>query len=49
MLSFKKSLEIAIADKNQWFGCFIKANIQVISEKYSYMCRETKLTERRKK
>lgn len=43
-----KSLEIATADKNEYFGCFIKANIQVISEKYPYMCRETRLTKRRK-
>lgn len=43
-----KSLEIVIGEKEQCFVCFIKANIQAISEKYLYIYKETRLTEGRK-
>lgn len=32
-----KSLEIIIAEEEQYFGCFIKENIQTISEKKSLL------------
>lgn len=44
-----KNLEIIISEKEQYFGCFIKANIQTISEKYLSLCRETRLREEKNK